>query len=77
MHKPHAWQDRKGLRAAVKRHLTPCEKWYRAALVSSEFAHLEHAVWADANTILFTLTAVAINDEREYRWFVFTIDCRC
>jgi hypothetical protein len=69
--------DRKCLLAAVKRHLEPYEKWYRAALVSREFAHLEHALWADANTVLFTLTAVAINDGREYGWFVFTIDCRC
>lgn len=48
----------------------------RAALVSSEFAHLEHVVWADAHTGLFTFTAITINDGREYRWLVFTIDCR-
>jgi hypothetical protein len=36
----------------------------RGALVSSEFAHLEHAVWADANIVLFTLAAVTINDGR-------------
>src|SRR5713226_817913 len=65
--------DRKCLLAAVKHHLEPCEKWYCAALVSREFAHLEHAVWADANTVLFTLTAVAIDDGREYCGLVFTI----